>query len=902
MESHFSADKVLILANYSPARTNQFTKLVHPEPMRSKIPRSLARSTHLLYPPPPSVEDEEASVGRELNGSVVSSSDEEPKFRGDVDQNPILLPVPEFNAERRFVLVAPRDLLNDDRGSEPSTSPLSESSSNSPSFSNTKGPLSPKAPPGLRLRRSRTDLPRIQTQVDHTDHPRPSAHFHRSRSATDFDQKAQEAAKDYFSPHPESAQHTRNGFLSPAPSKPTPKSRERPHLSSAPHGTHSHEDSPHRRSYPEDHGSRHGHSRSSSDHRRVPSDSELPKRPSERHGSYRDEAHGRSRRELSSPPPESRRSPHRLSRTGSSPAPFHADSPRSNGKRPSYHSRSSPPRETDHDHSSDDYLEVKAHRTRGELKRSIASHEHRHTSTPSPAGPRPITTLKSKPRLGSPLPSPRVYDEQTSNRRPPLDPRASTPSLSTPKDRRRVEVDRPVSPLESDDPPSPRSRSRAKHQDLAPETDRARAPSRNSSVRSQAKLSDPVNASLPKNILPMAMPLDAGNRHMLPPSPPWSRQSSLESVPHHQCPRHSSAFHLPHHRLPPSPRQSWTDLEQPSYSVMSYRRYSEDVNNGALPGLPDCPRQLPRAGSEDWWTLPKHDNFNVCPFCYDRVFLHTEFRHDFVHVHRGRDVSKEITCDLGTSPWYRIAWLMTKKYGRPDLRLIHGIADMSARHKVPCYGPAKVTRNWFSITDPTTRRCIPDFAVCSPCVEAVHVLFPSLTGIFVPQNRQSEPKTGICSLHFAPNRNRFLLYFDLIESSHDQAVINQTKPDIPQLAEGIRKWSEIEECPGDMPLRNEPWYIPSSIPELTVCEECYTEIVVPELIADAEAMMRSDDGSLRGPNEVVRNFYQKPQVIKSETTCQMSSSEMKDLFRKACRRNDGVEYLDLKVREKLGSS
>ncbi|PSR94326.1 hypothetical protein BD289DRAFT_144681 [Coniella lustricola] len=809
-----------------PARANQSAKLVRPESTQSKIPTSLATLSHLQYPPPPIVEDEEASLGRELNGSVTSSSDEEPKCRGTVDQFPILLPVPEFNAERRFVLVPPHD--PNETPSEGSESPASDSCNKSPSNTNTKGPLSPKAPPELRLRRSRTDLPRIQTDVDQTDHPRPSAHFHRSRSATDVNQKAQEAAQDYFSLHPESTQHVRNGFLSPASFKPMTKGRERPYLSVASHGTHSHGDSPHRRFNIEEHRSKLGHSRSSSDHRRIPSDSDLSRRPTDRHSSYQDEAHCRSRREPPSSPSERRHSPPRVARTGSSPTLFHADSPSSHRKRQSYHGRSSPPREPEPDHSSDDYLGFKAERSRGEPKKSTLSHENRHPSTSSPAGPRPMTTFKSKPRLTSPLPSTRVFDEQYSSRRPPLDPRPSTPALNTPRDRRCVEGDRPISPRDSDGAPSLRSLPRAKHQELVSEIERPRAPSRTPSTRSQARLSDP-----------------------------------------------------------------------PSYSVVSYRRYSEDVNNGALPGLPDCPRQLPRSGAEDWWTLPKHDNFNICPSCYDKVFRQTEFRHEFVYLNRGRDASKEITCDLGTSPWYRIAWLMTRKYGRSDLRLIQGIADMTAKHRVPCYGPAKLTRNWFSITDPTTRRCIPYFTICSPCVEAIQVLFPSLTGIFIPQNRHSEPKPGVCSLHFAPNRNRFLLYFDLLESSHDHAVIHQSIPDATRLADGIRKWSEIEECPGDMPLRNEPWYIPSSIPELTICEECYTEVVVPELVADAEAMARTHNGPLQGHNEVIRNFYRKPQVIRSETICQMSNPDIRDLFRKACRRKDGVEYLDFKVRQKL---
>lgn len=181
------------------------------------------------------------------------------------------------------------------------------------------------------------------------------------------------------------------------------------------------------------------------------------------------------------------------------------------------------------------------------------------------------------------------------------------------------------------------------------------------------------------------------------------------------------------------------------------------------------------------------------------------------------------------------------------------------------------------------------------------MLFPSLTGVFVAQDRQAEPRPGVCSLHFAPNRNRFLLYFDVFESTHDRAVANHSAPSIQRLADGIRKWSEIEECPGNVSLRNEPWYRPSSIPELTVCEECYTEMVMPEVQPDVEATLSTVSNNGQIVSAVPRNFYRKPQIIRSATVCQMASPSMRDLFRRACKREDGIEYLDLKVQERLGS-
>lgn len=83
------------------------------------------------------------------------------------------------------------------------------------------------------------------------------------------------------------------------------------------------------------------------------------------------------------------------------------------------------------------------------------------------------------------------------------------------------------------------------------------------------------------------------------------------------------------------------------------------------------------------------------------------------------------------------------------------------------------------------------------------------------------------------------------------------------------------------------------------------DVVYPELVADAEAASSGGGGGGVGEGQVVnsvaRNFYQKAQLIKSATVCQMASPWMKNLFRRACKREDGIAYLDSRVRERLGS-
>jgi hypothetical protein len=63
--------------------------------------------------------------------------------------------------------------------------------------------------------------------------------------------------------------------------------------------------------------------------------------------------------------------------------------------------------------------------------------------------------------------------------------------------------------------------------------------------------------------------------------------------------------------------------------------------------------------------------------------------------------------------------------------------------------------------------------------------------------------------------------------------------------------------------------------------ECFDEVVRPQL---------SDD------NIIARNFYREPEKLEV-ATCQLYSERMREVFRKACRRND-PKYLEAKVLER----
>ncbi|ROW15823.1 hypothetical protein VPNG_02455 [Cytospora leucostoma] len=200
----------------NPIRANQSFKL---DPLDPTVPRSIPAFPRRGsgFPPPPSVEDEAESLAKEHAGSVVSVADEEPKFRGDLDQQPIILAVSENNSERRYVILTPSETGEDSASDGSQVGQEQDLPQRREYTANTKIQLDPEvnsnAPSGPQRRKSRAELPKIETHVP-SPRPRRPSYVQRSSSATCVAQDSQDT-RDYFSPHPESARPAGDAFLSP---------------------------------------------------------------------------------------------------------------------------------------------------------------------------------------------------------------------------------------------------------------------------------------------------------------------------------------------------------------------------------------------------------------------------------------------------------------------------------------------------------------------------------------------------------------------------------------------------------------------------------------------------------------------------------------------------------------
>tara|TARA_R110002060_G_scaffold33514_1_gene44265 strand:+ start:1127 stop:2068 length:942 start_codon:yes stop_codon:yes gene_type:complete len=274
-------------------------------------------------------------------------------------------------------------------------------------------------------------------------------------------------------------------------------------------------------------------------------------------------------------------------------------------------------------------------------------------------------------------------------------------------------------------------------------------------------------------------------------------------------------------------------------------------------------------------TLPQCPSFDICPSCFNSIIAPTEFRHLFVPAAR-RPPDVEVLCDFGSSPWYRIAWLLTRKERRRDLNLFYGLANIAANYQ-PCLGKHEAVRQWHSVIDHKTGAPVRGFDVCYSCVKSVEILLPTIRGVFVRTESSSSPR--ICDLRF--DSKRFVQYFDALETAADLASYHDDPPDTRDLASLARRLAMFEECQQDKDLLDRRWHMITQLPEFTVCEECFDEVVWPEL----------EEG------KAIPLMFNKTLQRLPKASCQLYSAKMRGIFRLAVDSGD-YKMLASKARER----
>ncbi|KAM0706490.1 hypothetical protein Q7P35_005817 [Cladosporium inversicolor] len=305
----------------------------------------------------------------------------------------------------------------------------------------------------------------------------------------------------------------------------------------------------------------------------------------------------------------------------------------------------------------------------------------------------------------------------------------------------------------------------------------------------------------------------------------------------------------------------------------------QEVEEMLARGMPGCPRPDPVSGYDDWYTLVGCPNLDFCPYCIEDVFERTIYRSGFRRA-VPRSLSTKVQCAFST-PWIRLAYILTLQQRKPDLILMRDLAEIEQTSE-PCPGSVESIRSWYGLRDPEGY-FVRDFHVCYNDVRKIERLLPTLNGLFVRLPTRASYEKRKCALR--TEGNRFSLYLDKILDMHDRAVATRKLPDSMSLINLVERKLRIRECERDNMLLGGLWHFNPSMPDFTVCEDCYEEVVEPEARKNSDIALRF--------NRTVQPVYGEG----IGTSCQLYSRRMRKVFRTAIKEDD-IKYLGRKAKER----
>jgi hypothetical protein len=290
-----------------------------------------------------------------------------------------------------------------------------------------------------------------------------------------------------------------------------------------------------------------------------------------------------------------------------------------------------------------------------------------------------------------------------------------------------------------------------------------------------------------------------------------------------------------------------------------------------LSELPLCPRSLPEAGLYDWYTVVGMPQLDVCPSCMT-VLGASRFRDMFVPS-TSKVLGQRILCDF-SRPWIRNAWAQIIKQRRNSLEMIYQIVRNSETTK-PCPGKGSDVRAWYRLPDPETGSNVPNFDACSECVRSIEIIFPQLRGIFKRSGALVQERT--CDLN--TQSKRFENYLKLLDAAALEYDVERLRePNIQAFSNYARMTARVRECTRDDMVMGQLWHFIPSLPEFTICEECFYQVVWPvadqPIASGVHRTLQLVPGAQRGTG----------------ISCQLYSERMRKKFLEAVRYAD-FEFL-----------
>ena len=347
--------------------------------------------------------------------------------------------------------------------------------------------------------------------------------------------------------------------------------------------------------------------------------------------------------------------------------------------------------------------------------------------------------------------------------------------------------------------------------------------------------------------------------------------------------RHSLAEGLP--TSSESPRTSRHASSSTTATRNAAARTTAIANSGPLP---PCPRRDYMSGYDDWYTLDDCPGFDICPDCLETVFANTIHRVYFRRAPR-RAPSAQVKCDFG-DPWMRLAWLLTLQRQQPTLNLLKALTNQILTNEQPCPDQKEGIRNWYTIRD-ESGRYIRNFTVCAYDVRRIELLLPAVRGLFVPlpirtsYSYSTDDIKRTCALR-TTNNNRFAVYLDSLILVHEIATSSHRPIDPTPFITLVQDKLSLRECNRDDMLSRGTWHFIPTLPSLTVCPDCYHDVIEPAAYADADIAMRFNHTPCLVPHEGRLGM-----------SCQLYSQRMRRVWAHALETND-LKYLTRKAKER----
>ncbi|EXJ56316.1 uncharacterized protein A1O5_12583 [Cladophialophora psammophila CBS 110553] len=226
-------------------------------------------------------------------------------------------------------------------------------------------------------------------------------------------------------------------------------------------------------------------------------------------------------------------------------------------------------------------------------------------------------------------------------------------------------------------------------------------------------------------------------------------------------------------------------------------------------------------------------------------------------------------------PWLRIAWLQSIRQDRKDLTLVWQIANGPPAGTKPCAGTKIDLRRWYHLTDPRTKKPVDNFDICSACVRNIDLIFPTLQFCVFDRPQEKKEQEKICNLN--TNSRHFLPMLNELERLADRSKETIRHRDFQEFVDFVRRISRTRHCAKDTLLATQSWHYISDLPELTICEECYEEVVWP--VRD-RPIARDVSKTLKLVPTLRKNSLLRG------TSCQLYSDRMRRIFHDAVSRND----------------